>query len=88
MLLCSGARPLVIFSFLLLIKNVLRHDREKKCREPLKIAWEEPLALAAPRTASWESTQPDRVGSLSVFGVLHSEADVESDPFAALAVYP
>ena len=61
---------------------------DARCREPLKITWEEPLALAAPRTASWESTQPGRVGSLSVSGVLHSEADVECDPFAALAVFP
>ena len=61
---------------------------EARCREPLKITWEEPLALAVPRTSSWESTQPGRVGSLSVSGVLHSEADVECDPFAALAVFP
>ena len=61
---------------------------DARCREPLKITWEEPLALAAPRTASWESTQPGRVGSLSVSGDLHNNSGVESEPLADLAIFP
>ncbi|RLM70354.1 hypothetical protein C2845_PM17G14210 [Panicum miliaceum] len=56
---------------------------EARCREPLKIMWEEPLGLAAFLTPNWEAAQG--AGASSGFAEPPSEVDLEDNLHAVLA---